>query len=116
VKAGHAIDTRQAFDRYIGVINRTGGIASLAHPGLLRRDDLIPGMIDAGLTALEAFHSDHDTSTTGHYLNFADRRGILVSGGSDYHGEQERRRAAFGTVGLPAALFEWLKARVWGES
>ena len=26
---------------------------------------------------------------------------MLVTGGSDYHGEKERRRAAFGTVGLP---------------
>ena len=44
----------------IDIISRAGGIASLAHPGLLKRDDLIPGMVDAGLTAVEAFHSEHD--------------------------------------------------------
>ena len=66
-------------------------------------------MIDAGLTALEAFHSDHDAATTEHYLALAERHGILVSGGSDYHGEKERRRAAFGTVGLPPDRFERLK-------
>jgi predicted metal-dependent phosphoesterase TrpH len=131
VKAGHVSDARQAFDQYIGegkpafvprsgpcpadvvgIINRSGGIASLAHPGLLRRDDLIPGMIDAGLTAVEAFHSDHDASTTDHYLTFADRHGILVSGGSDYHCEKERRRRAFGRVGLSAERFERLQARL----
>ena len=83
VKAGHVADIRQAFDQLIGegkpafiprrgpcpadvigIINRAGGIASLAHPGLLKRDDLIPGMIDAGLTAVEAFHSEHDATTT----------------------------------------------------
>jgi len=135
VKAGHVADTRQAFDELIGegkpafiprcgpcpadvigIINRAGGIASLAHPGLLRRDDLIPGMIDAGLTAVEAFHSEHDETTTHRYLAFAERHGILVSGGSDYHGEKERRKAAFGTVGLPLDRFERLKARVTGES
>ena len=135
VKAGHTADTRQAFDELIGegrpafiprrgpcpadvigIINRAGGIASLAHPGLLRRDDLIPGMIDAGLTAVEAFHSEHDEMTTQRYLAFAERHGILVSGGSDYHGEKERRKAAFGTVGLPLDRFERLKARVTGES
>ena len=135
VKAGHVADTRQAFDELIGegkpafiprcgpcpadvigIINRAGGIASLAHPGLLRRDDLIPGMIDAGLTAVEAFHSEHDETTTHRYLAFAERHGILVSGGSDYHGEKERRKAAFGTVGLPPDRFERLKARVTGES
>lgn len=131
VKAGYVLDTRQAFDQLIGegkpafiprcgpspadvigIINRAGGIASLAHPGLLKRDDLIPDMIDAGLTAVEAFHSEHDAATTEHYLAFADHYRILVSGGSDYHGEKERRKAAFGTIGLPQDRFEQLKARV----
>jgi predicted metal-dependent phosphoesterase TrpH len=131
VKAGHVTDTRQAFDQLIGegkpafiprcgpspadaigIINHAGGIASLAHPGLLKRDDLIPGMVAAGLTAIEAFHSEHDAATTGRYLELANRLGILVSGGSDYHGEKERRRGAFGTVGLPRECFERLKAKV----
>lgn len=131
VKAGHVVDTRQAFEQLIGegrpafvprrgpspadvvgIINGAGGIASLAHPGLLKRDDLIPGLIDAGLTAVEAFHSEHDAAATEHYLAFADRHGIVVSGGSDYHGEKERRKAAFGTIGLPQDRFERLKARV----
>ena len=130
VKAGHVVDVREAFELLIGegrqafvprigpspadviaVIHRAGGIASLAHPGLLRRDDLIPPMIEAGLTAVEAFHSDHDPATTEHYVALAERHGILVSGGSDYHGERERRRAAFGTVGLPRDRFERLAAR-----
>ena len=100
----------------IAIINRAGGVASLAHPGLLKRDDLIPAMVDAGLTAVEAFHSEHDPATTEHYLALADRHGILVSGGSDYHGEKERRRAAFGTVGLPRDRFERLAARGKRES
>lgn len=135
VKAGHVADARQAFDQLIGegkpafiprsgpgpaeviaIVNRAGGVASLAHPGLLRRDDLIPAMVDAGLTAVEAFHSEHDPTTTEHYLTLADRHGILVSGGSDYHGEKERRRAAFGTVGLPRDRFERLAARGKRES
>jgi predicted metal-dependent phosphoesterase TrpH len=134
VKAGHVADTRQAFDQWIGegrpafiprtgpspadvieIISRAGGVSSLAHPGLLKRDDLIPAMIEAGLTAIEAFHSEHDAAATGHYLALADRHGILVSGGSDYHGETERRRAAFGTVGLPPDRFEKLKARAEGN-
>ena len=131
IRAGHVVDTRQAFDQLLAegkpafvprrgpspadviqIINRAGGIASLAHPGLLQRDDLIPDMIGAGLTAIEAFHSEHDAAATEHYLAFAERSGILVSGGSDYHGDKERRKAAFGTIGLPHDRFEQLKARV----
>ena len=131
VKAGHVADVRQAFEQLIGegkpaftfrrgpspsdaigIINRAGGIASLAHPGLLKRDELIPGMIEAGLTAVECFHSDHDAAATEHYVAFADRHGILVSGGSDYHCDKERRKAAFGTIGLPQEHFDRLKARI----
>jgi 3',5'-nucleoside bisphosphate phosphatase len=131
VKAGHAADVRQAFEQLIGegkpafisrrgpspsdvigIINRAGGLASLAHPGLLKRDELIMGMIEAGLTALECFHSDHDAATTDHYLAFADRHGVLVSGGSDYHCDKQRRKAAFGTIGLPQERFDRLKARI----
>jgi predicted metal-dependent phosphoesterase TrpH len=130
VKAGHVIDARQAFDQLIGegkpayvprtgpdpaevisILFKAGGIASLAHPGLLNRDDLIPGMVESGLAAIEAFHSDHDSAVTRHYLGLAERLGIAVSGGSDYHGEKERRRAAFGTVGLSPELFQRLAER-----
>jgi predicted metal-dependent phosphoesterase TrpH len=130
VKAGHATDMRQAFDELIGegrpafiprrgpdpaevidIIARAGGIASIAHPGLLKRDDLIPALAAAGLTALEAFHSDHDSATTEHYLALAERHGLAVSGGSDYHGEAVRRKSAFGKIGLPQAHFERLSAR-----
>jgi predicted metal-dependent phosphoesterase TrpH len=135
VKAGHVADSREAFDRLLGagkpafvprcgaspsdvieIITRAGGLASLAHPGLLKRDDLIPGMIAAGLAAVEAFHSEHDAATTEHYLAYADRHGLAVSGGSDYHGEKERRRAAFGAVGLPEERFVALKARATKEN
>ena len=130
VKAGHVADIRQAFDQLIGegkpafversgpgpaavieIVANAGGMSSLAHPGLLRRDDLIPAMVEAGLTALEAFHSEHDPSTTDRYLMMAERHGLLVTGGSDYHGEHDKRRSAFGVVGLPSERFERLSAR-----
>ena len=130
VKAGHVKDIRQAFDELIGegkpafikrvgpqpsevvsIIAQAGGVASLAHPGLLKRDDLIPALVDAGLPALEAFHSDHDAATTEHYLALAGRYGLAVSGGSDYHGEPIRRRSAFGKIGLPQEHFERLSER-----
>lgn len=130
VKAGHVTDMRQAFDELIGegkpafvprvgptpsevvlIIAQAGGVASLAHPGLLKRDDLIPALVEAGLPALEAFHSDHDPETTEHYLALAERLGLAVSGGSDYHGEPIRRRSAFGKIGLPLEHFERLAAR-----
>jgi 3',5'-nucleoside bisphosphate phosphatase len=130
VERGYVRDTREAFDRWLGsdkpaFIPRQGpspaavveaiaearGIASLAHPGLLKRDDLVPGMIDAGLVALEAYHSEHDPATTARYLALAARCGLAVSGGSDFHGGGAHGAQAPGAATLPAERFRELKAR-----
>src|SRR5207248_855780 len=47
---------RDVFER----IHEAGGIASLAHPGLLGLDDRLPQLAADGLDALEAYHTDHD--------------------------------------------------------
>jgi predicted metal-dependent phosphoesterase TrpH len=94
----------EAFDRYLGhgapayvgyekvtlrdateLITRAGGVASLAHPGLMKRDELIPKMVDDGLQALEVYHSEHPPELASHYLQMASRLGLLVTGGSDFH-------------------------------
>jgi predicted metal-dependent phosphoesterase TrpH len=130
VKAGHVADIRQAFDELIGegrpayvsrrggtpaeivkIIHQAGGIASLAHPGLLGNDSLIPELADSGLVAIEAYHSDHDSAMTSHYLSLAAQHGLAVSGGSDYHGDVGHRRNGLGIVGLPEEHYRVLKER-----
>jgi len=131
VAAGHATSTADAFDRYLGegqpgyvphtgpspasvanLVASAGGIASLAHPGQWGRDDLIPGLVDAGLQAIEAYHSSHNSDTTARYLSLADEYGLLVTGGSDYHGEGTRRAEFFGVTTLPAERFASLMEMV----
>ena len=130
VERGHVRDTKQAFDRWLGTgrpafvprqgpspvevvrgIIDAGGVASLAHPGLLNRDEIIPPMIDAGLAALEAYHSEHDPDTTVYYLEMAARHGLAVSGGSDFHGGGAHGVDAPGVVQLPHERFAELAAR-----
>jgi predicted metal-dependent phosphoesterase TrpH len=107
VEKGYVTDIRQAFDEYLdesaqgyvyrreplfaeGVqqIRQAGGIASLAHPIRVNGDvpALMPELRDAGLNAIEANHSDHDAKDTELYLGLAKHFGMLVTGGSDYHG------------------------------
>lgn len=131
VAAGHATDRSDAFDRFIGanglafvprcgrpaaevvtVIRAAGGIASLAHPGITKRDDLIPSLAAAGLTAIEACHGDHDTAVEAHYRALAARHGLAVTGGSDFHSDGDHHAGTLGTIGLPADDFAALQKRL----
>lgn len=130
VVSGHAEHRDDAFKRFLGeggaafvprrgpaaaevvhVITHAGGIASLAHPGLTRRDDLIPSLAAAGLAALEVRHSDQDAAAEARYRELAAQHGLAVSGGSDYHGDATGRGPCLGVVVLPPADFEHLRAR-----
>lgn len=106
IDAGYVATTREAFDRWLGqgrpafvervgpspsgvieIVHRARGLVSLAHPGRTRIDEQIPALRDAGLDALEAYHSDHDDSTARLYVRLAAQLGLLVTGGSDFHGD-----------------------------
>jgi predicted metal-dependent phosphoesterase TrpH len=130
VAGGHVADTKEAFDRFLATgkpafvprigasptdvfarIHESGGIASLAHPGLLGRDDLIPGFARAGLDAIEAHHSRHTPDDTHRYLAMADAYGLAVSGGSDYHADPSHDAGGPGSVSLSPEAFQVLKDR-----
>ena len=69
-------------------IRKAGGIASLAHPVRVNGDvpRLMPELCEAGLNAIEAYHSDHGPTDVELYLELAAQYGLLVTGGSDFHG------------------------------
>lgn len=104
--AGHVSSTREAFDRWLGrdlpafvprsgsspeeviaIIQRAGGLTSLAHPGRTSLDARIPALRDAGLDAIEVYHSDHDRAAISRYHQLATDVGLLMTGGSDFHGD-----------------------------
>lgn len=124
VDAGHVATLKEAFDRYLGegrpafierqgispvevvsLISRAGGVTSMAHPGKTLRDELIPTLAAAGMQAIEVSHPDHDGIDTARYRQMAALLGMLVTGGSDYHGIGSGRAHGFGQVHLPASDF-----------
>ena len=134
VAAGHARDLQDAFTRFLaegqpgyiprsGVvpaeivqwIGRVGGLASIAHPGKYDRDDLIPGLAEAGMAAIEVFHPDHPPALVDHYRDMAARLGLAMTGGSDYHGPGSGRTGALGRVGLTDDAFQALMSRAAGS-
>jgi predicted metal-dependent phosphoesterase TrpH len=129
ISSGDAVDSNDAFERWLGrgrpafvprigpspdevfaCIHGAGGVASLAHPVLVGRDEWIPTFAAAGLDALEAYHSDHDAAATAHYLAIADRMGLAVSGGSDFHADDAHGGGGPGSVSLPPDRFDQLRA------
>lgn len=115
VEAGYAHGYQDAFERFIGrnspayvermkfspveacaLIRRAGGLPVLAHPVFFDRygtiksaidlDEMLPQMINAGLVGLEAYYPNYDAITTEYLLGIARRYGLLVTGGTDYHG------------------------------
>ena len=98
-------------EEVIDLIHAAGGLASLAHPGLLRRDEWIDGFASSGLDAIEAYHTDHDDPLMARYRSIADRLGLCVSGGSDYHADESHGSAHPGSVALPADAFDQLRDR-----
>jgi len=129
IAAGYVADSREAFDKWLAtgrpafvpragappedVINRihaAGGLASLAHPGQTGIDTRISALCDAGLDAIEAYHSDHDPAMRDRYLDMARRHNLLVTGGSDYHGDPAHGLSP-GSVTLPPE--EWERLSAW---
>jgi len=127
IAAGHVATVSEAFDRFlsegcsayvphrgpspaegIAAIISAGGVASLAHPGTTNRDEIIAGLADAGLSAIEAYHSAHDETTVQRYRDLAQSLALAVSGGSDFHGEGTRRSELFGVTRLPEEEYERL--------
>lgn len=135
VDAGHARDIGDAFDRYLGdgrpafverrgaspadvvrLIARAGGLASVAHPGKLKRDDIVSAMIAAGMPAIEVHHPDHDELDAARYAQIARMHNLAVTGGSDYHGPGSGRTGGLGKVGLTEDQFARLRSRLEGRA
>jgi predicted metal-dependent phosphoesterase TrpH len=111
VDAGYAEDFKDAFVKYlaspefyaierpkpspavgIGTIRAAGGVAVLAHPVSLRlsereTDALLAELVSVGLQGLECYYSSHSPELVRLYVSLARKHGLVVTGGSDFHGE-----------------------------
>ncbi|NMB02639.1 MAG: PHP domain-containing protein [Firmicutes bacterium] len=98
-------------ERAVELIRGAGGIAVLAHPGLMRNLDVIPTLVDSGLTGLEVIHSSHSPKQEEQFLSLAEELHLLPSGGSDCHGPGGKDHVFLGKYTIPVAWFNNLAAR-----
>lgn len=136
VKKGVVSSMQQAFEMYLGKgapayvsperihprqaidwIHEAGGTAVLAHPGLYDDDALVAELIDYGLDGIEAYHSEHSPETEAKYARLAESNGLLITAGSDFHGEREGivYHAQIGARTIDAAVLDGLMRRRGGH-
>ncbi|HEX6942841.1 MAG TPA: PHP domain-containing protein [Gemmatimonadaceae bacterium] len=96
----------------IDQIHRAGGVAVAAHPGRTGLTDAeIASLTTAGLDGLEVHYPRHSKAETIRFLELAGRHDLLVTGGSDDHGDINEGRQ-MGRVRLPWPHVERLKEAI----
>jgi 3',5'-nucleoside bisphosphate phosphatase len=84
-------------DEATALMVRSGAVPVLAHPFTLKLDRhglerFVDELIDAGLRGLEGYHGDWSDDEQEPLRDLGARRGLIVSGGSDYHGDMRPDR------------------------
>ncbi|NJN87326.1 MAG: PHP domain-containing protein [Leptolyngbyaceae cyanobacterium SL_7_1] len=134
VMAGHAQSTKEAFDRWLGddkpayveyekfsaieginLLRQCGAVPVWAHPYLFRGGDVetvLPELVAAGLMGVEVYHPSHSPSETRRLTELCQHYGLLLTGGSDYHGPSANGRDTanhLNQMQLPVSLLEPIK-------
>lgn len=92
----------------INMIHKLKGLAVLAHPYHIADENIIHKMVQLGLRGIEAYYPEHNSAATEHYQNLAKQYGLLITGGSDFHG-LVKGKVMLGEVKIPYSLVEELK-------
>jgi predicted metal-dependent phosphoesterase TrpH len=117
VEKGYVSSIKEAFDKFLAkgrpayvprkkltpidaikLIKECRGIPVLAHPGLLEDDSIISELITNGIMGIEVIHKDHTKDDTAYYTKLALENNLLLTGGSDSHGEEP---LLLGTLDIP---------------
>ncbi|MDX1658015.1 MAG: PHP domain-containing protein [Nitriliruptorales bacterium] len=138
VETGAAEDLQEVFDNWLAdggpayvpkyavdpvtaveLLTGAGGVAVLAHPGLYGEGDrgitkeTIEAMVAVGLAGIEADHPDHDEQDRTFYNGIATSLDLVVTAGSDFHGDRKDNRLGEATV--PRERVEALRERRSGS-
>ncbi len=91
----YKIDTRDA----LSALRRAGGIPILAHPGekldSLNFEQLILDLKVYGLLGMEVYHPSHSKELTNKFYNIAQKHKLVITGGSDFHGEPDMNMGSY---------------------
>ena len=97
-------------DVTIAMIHEAGGVAVLAHPNIDAAYSHLDRLAGMGLDGIEVYHPSCSQRDTDWFKHLAEKHRLIVTGGSDFHG-MEDRYGAVGSQRVPAELLAALKQR-----
>ncbi len=132
IEKGIVRDNKEAFDKYLvkcnvpkyplslaeasRLVRNAGGLLVHAHPNdphgtslvnittnLNQQTSIIEEYMLEYIDGVECWHSRHDEKTTAHYVAFAGKHGLIMTGGSDCH----QKPILLGTLDIP----DWVAAQ-----
>ncbi|MEP7343640.1 MAG: PHP domain-containing protein [Gemmatimonadaceae bacterium] len=93
-------------------IHAAGGVAVAAHPGRTQlTDEEVAHLASRGLDGIEVFYPQHDPMQTARFASLAERHMLVMTGGSDDHGDVNEGRL-MGTIKLPYERVADLKVAI----
>jgi len=101
----------------IALITKYGGVSVLAHPkdyflSMKGMDGLVGELIPFGLQGLECIYTTHSAVETEQFKKIASRHGLLITGGTDFHGSRKPGvdlGSGFGNLIIPYEVVSALK-------
>ncbi len=128
-RKGYCNDIRESFQKYLSdngpahvpkimltlkdaieLIISSGGVPVLSHPGVNKRDMLIPQMVEYGLQGIEVYCPAHMPEAVKRYKRLAKKYDLVITGGSDFHGER-KPDVKLGSIKIDDGLVDKLKER-----
>lgn len=125
VDKGYVFSVKEAFDKYISkgrpayiprykflpseaidLIKNAGGIAVLAHPGLIKDNLIVEEILEMGIEGIEVYYPEHHPIQIDNYLKICREKNLLITGGSDFHGIGSGDNSSrLGCTGINEELF-----------
>lgn len=108
-RPGYALAEKITPEGAIEVINRSGGVAVLAHPWSTKNPRAaLERLAPVGLTGVECYYGEYDLEVQSDLATLAEEFGLIPTGGSDYHGPNVKA-TDLGAVVVPPEAVEALR-------
>ncbi|UWG98651.1 PHP domain-containing protein [Dehalobacter sp. DCM] len=95
----------------IRIIRDAGGVAVVAHPGSFCTAQEISQWVKVGLQGIEVFHPENSADDRWRLTKIAKQNGLIITGGSDYHGHSVKPGINLGDWGVGMNVIKEIEQR-----